>query len=525
MAVAFGAIGAKSAGGTTTISVAHPASVGAGDLLVAGRCLYQVAGIAATDESGWTAGGKLRGGTGTSADNHATMAAADYKEAAGGETGSVTFDQGGTVAGALGLMARYTKGSGVWEVAAATGDDATHAADRSVTSSTTLALAPGDVLVAIAAVDTDAALTITSPTFTASGITFGTVNRRTSGAGVLTGNDGNIEVFDVAVSTGTATVAVTFAFTTATTQCGPVSFLRLRETTPTQQPASGTVAGTSAVIGSSTLRAEATGSVGATSAVTGSAAVGLAASGTVAAASAASASSVLTRPASGTIAATSAASASPSALLGSAGTTAATSATSGAAEVLRFAAGTVAASSDVTGAASSQVAASGTVAASTDTSATAGLSQPTEGTVEAQSDTTGDAGYIGDAAGQVDATSDTYADPTALIGAEGTADATSTVGGSADVLGGPVSLPASGVVTAETTVTGEAGAQFGDPGTVDGISGAVGSASSSADVPVDSGQGSGTAALHAPVATSVMRHRGAAASARVSVATAAIRED
>ena len=229
MAVAFGAIGAKSAGGTTTIDVPHPASVGAGDLLIAGRVLYQVAGISAADEAGWTAGAELRGGTGTSADAHATMAATDYKEAAGGETGNVTFDQTGTVAGCLGIMARYTKGSGTWDVTSASGDDATHAADRSVTTSTNMDLAPGDVLVAVVAVDTDAALTITSPTFTASGITFGTVNRRTSGAGVITGNDGNVELFDVDVSSGTATAAVTFAFTTVTTQCGPASFLRLRE--------------------------------------------------------------------------------------------------------------------------------------------------------------------------------------------------------------------------------------------------------------------------------------------------------
>ena len=43
----------------------------------------------------------------------------------------------------------------------------------------------------------------------ATGITFGTITRRTSGAGVTTGNDGNVELFDAEVTAGTATVAVT----------------------------------------------------------------------------------------------------------------------------------------------------------------------------------------------------------------------------------------------------------------------------------------------------------------------------
>jgi hypothetical protein len=93
-------------------------------------------------------------------------------------------------------------------------------------------LQPGDMLIAIAAIDTDAALTISANTFTASGITFGTVNRRTSGAGSTTGNDGNIELWDALVTAGTADVPITFAFTTATTQCGAVAILRLREISP-----------------------------------------------------------------------------------------------------------------------------------------------------------------------------------------------------------------------------------------------------------------------------------------------------
>lgn len=230
MTAAFGAVGSKSAGGTTTVDVPHPASVGAGDLLVAGRNLWNAPSGAFSDESGWTPGGTLAGGTGTTADAHTTEVRADYKQAAGGETGNVTFDQTGPPGGCLGIMARYTRAApGFWDVATATGDDATHGANRSITTSTNMELKPGDVVVVVVATDTDTSLTITAPAITASGITFGTTNRRTSGAGVTTGNDGNIEIFDAVVSSGSGTAAVTLAFTTVTSQCGPGSFLRLRQ--------------------------------------------------------------------------------------------------------------------------------------------------------------------------------------------------------------------------------------------------------------------------------------------------------
>jgi hypothetical protein len=232
--IAFGAIGTKSAGGTSTISVAYPTGITAGQFLLTARCSWRTAAECNPQaETGWTAGAGIEGGTGT--DDHTSIARSDYATATGSESGSVTFDQAGTLpanSGALGQMLRYTPaGSGtVWSVATATGNDNAHGADRTVNASSSIAFAPGDMLIAIAAVDTDAALTITSPALTASGITFGTTTRRTSGAGVTTGTDGNVEVFDALVTAGTGTVAPTLAFTTATTQCGPVSFIRIRET-------------------------------------------------------------------------------------------------------------------------------------------------------------------------------------------------------------------------------------------------------------------------------------------------------
>ena len=234
--VVFTAIGAKTGADATpnSIDVAHPAGTAASQILVAGRCTWRSsAECDPSDETGWTNQGELAGGTGTAADAHTTIIRADTKELSGSDAGPTSFDQTGTpstTGGATGVIASYTKADSgaTWDVENTTGDDAGHAANRSATGSATIDFAVGDVLVAIAAVDTDAALTITAPALTASGITFSTTNRRTSGAGSTTGNDGNIELFDATVTAGSATVAPTLAFTTGTSQCGPVSFVRLR---------------------------------------------------------------------------------------------------------------------------------------------------------------------------------------------------------------------------------------------------------------------------------------------------------
>lgn len=229
--VSLAALGAKSAGVTATpVSVAYPASIAAKDMILAGVNAYNSTATVTTPASPWAATGDLAGGTGTAADSHTGRIHVDQREATGSESGSVSFALGGTISGALGIMAAYRLGDTTdsWDVATTSGTDDTHAANRSVTGSGTIAFDVDDVLVAFVAVDTDTSLTVTSPAFTASGITFGTTSRLTSGAGVTSGNDGNIDVFEATVTAGTGTVAPTLAFTTATSQCGPVVFVRLR---------------------------------------------------------------------------------------------------------------------------------------------------------------------------------------------------------------------------------------------------------------------------------------------------------
>jgi hypothetical protein len=234
--IGFGTIGTANVGNNTgtTLALAMPASIAAGDMLIAARVGWTSA-ITASNETGWTASGDLAGGTGSSADGHTSRARADRKEAAGGE-GTTTFDWGGTVSGHCGVVARWTKdGAATWDtVETATGTDDAHGTNRSVTASSNMSLQPGDRVIAIVAVDTDTSLaSVASIAFSASGITFGTAARRTThGAGTTAGLDGNVEIFDANVDSGSGTVAVTFSFNTSTSQCGPVVFIKLRENNP-----------------------------------------------------------------------------------------------------------------------------------------------------------------------------------------------------------------------------------------------------------------------------------------------------
>jgi hypothetical protein len=228
VAVAFGSIGSR-VDGTTTCAPAYPTGVTAGHLAVAGRVGWTDPNTTFAAETGWTQQGTQGGGTGSSVDAHTTDLSVDTRELDGSETGSVTFDNG-SPGGSIGVIARYSKdASETWDLVFASGTDDTHGADRSVTASGSIDLAPGDVVVAVVATDTDTSLTITSPAITASGITFGTTTRRTStAAGSTNGVDGNVEIFDATVSSGSGTAAPALAFTTATSQCGPVGFVRLR---------------------------------------------------------------------------------------------------------------------------------------------------------------------------------------------------------------------------------------------------------------------------------------------------------
>lgn len=226
---AFGAIGTKQTTGTTTVAVAYPSGVSAAHVAVAWRCGWTAANVTMDAETGWTRRGSKEGGTGSAADSHTTEISCDTLELVGSESGSVTFDNGASAGGVVGVMIRYSKTGGSWQYAFSSGTDDTHGTDRSVTATTSIALAPGDIISIGIGVDTDDALGETSPAISASGITFNTPTRRGSNsAGSTSGVDGNIVTYEATVTAGSGTVAITFSFTTSVSQCGPIGFLRLR---------------------------------------------------------------------------------------------------------------------------------------------------------------------------------------------------------------------------------------------------------------------------------------------------------
>jgi hypothetical protein len=232
MTVSFFAGSVKNGGfAPDHVFLTYPAPTQAGMLALAGRVTWENMTVKIAD--GWIDTADRQGGTGTGDDAHTTRIHVDRRQLRGTELGLLTLladaPASPTVQGHYGVVVNYQKDGDRWDVVATSGDDAAHGTNRSATGSA-IALRPGDVVVAFAAVDTDTDLAgFASPAITAPGITFGATTRRTSGAGTPQGSDGNIEVFDATVTAGTATAAPTLTFTTTTNQCGPVAFVRLRE--------------------------------------------------------------------------------------------------------------------------------------------------------------------------------------------------------------------------------------------------------------------------------------------------------
>lgn len=233
MPASFRAAGTKTAG-TTAVSVSFPTSGTTDDLDVIGMCSYPPGTNNITPPDGtWTNHGQVNGGTGSSIDNHTTAVNAFTKLSAGNIVGSTVAGCAGA-SGSLGIMLRYQKDSGeTWATVATTsGDDATHGANRSVTGGT-IDLQPGDILVAVMAVDTDTNLAPSAVAISAPGITFDVTTRRSpSTNGTGNGQDGNVDVFDATVTAGSGTVAPTLDVTSAVSSCGPVRFVRIRASAP-----------------------------------------------------------------------------------------------------------------------------------------------------------------------------------------------------------------------------------------------------------------------------------------------------
>jgi hypothetical protein len=231
------AVGVSALGGDATFNVAYPASIAAGDLLV--LIVARKPSVANSgdtpDISGWTSLGAefLGGGYGSTLTTDAgnTGIKAFSRVADGSETGNLTIDIT-TTSVAWGIMFRLSNATGVWGVAAATGQD-TAAGSVSISFSSDPGVTAGDYILGAMSIPTD----VTTPAqfsasaLTQTGVTFGTVTE-VAEPDTATGSDMGGVVFRAPVTAGTSSAAPVYTATaggTTTNVRGPGIFIRVRE--------------------------------------------------------------------------------------------------------------------------------------------------------------------------------------------------------------------------------------------------------------------------------------------------------
>lgn len=221
---------AASAQGTTSINVSYPAGVAAGRIAILIASVKLSSATFGT-VTGFDLIGTQTGGTGTSAnDAGTTRVGVWYRVLTGSESGSVnvTNDTGVSSCGAMSI---YTGTAGGWATPAfVAGSDTGHGANWSAACGAWAAtLNVDDMLVVANSTDTDAAQTITSPTITQTGATFGARTQRNASLST-SGTDSGAYSWDASVTAGSAN-APTWTHTSATSTCGATVIVRLREVT------------------------------------------------------------------------------------------------------------------------------------------------------------------------------------------------------------------------------------------------------------------------------------------------------
>ena len=232
-AVAFADISAA-ASGAGSAAPAYSASTANGDLLVI--CLahkYPAASTPSTPAN-WTAPANNYGrgddglGTGTN-DQGETAATIFYRVASGGcctsGTETVTITSGNA---ADAYMVRFTNATGVWDVAAASGGDASRGANWSAAMGTDPGITTNDMVVVCSARSEGSVISASAEAITAASATFGSETER-GDQGTSTGDNVGIVVSTHAVTGGPATGNATYTFTSATSSSGGTAILRIRE--------------------------------------------------------------------------------------------------------------------------------------------------------------------------------------------------------------------------------------------------------------------------------------------------------
>lgn len=230
-AIQFGGFGAAGAG-TGSVSLAYPANIAAGDVLVAALVNKYPTNGPATP-SGWTLAAQGEGGTGASGlDTGHVYTTVFTKIADGTESGSLTV----TITGgnsAVGRIARYfSNGGGRLAFSATAGSDNTAGTGWSVTGAANPGISAGNLIVAVSGVNTDGR-SFSAEAVTATGCTFDTAVEDMD-AGSTAGDDVRLIISRHFCMTGPASAAPVFTMTAsgsdaATEPAGATVLLVLRE--------------------------------------------------------------------------------------------------------------------------------------------------------------------------------------------------------------------------------------------------------------------------------------------------------
>ena len=233
MAISYSSISSGSQSGSTSVMYRAPASLSAGDLI-----LWCVVNKYPTNGPGTPSGLALLAratvGDGGAAgadvgDVYATVFSRESDGTEDGATESISIP-GGNSATSRSVSYSRSAGSG-WAIATASGSQGAASSSWSVTTGS-LDLAAGDVVVALIAKSGDIDPTHSAHAFSASGVTFGSVNVATLVHGTTQGDDCAMQVVDVPVTAGSGTGPVTFDMTlsgSAGMSSGGVLLVRLRE--------------------------------------------------------------------------------------------------------------------------------------------------------------------------------------------------------------------------------------------------------------------------------------------------------
>lgn len=246
-----GAIAYSAANGTT-VAPAYPAAIAAGDLLVMiiGMKPNVANGGSVTTPSGWTALASLTGaggfGTTLTADLGNTNVFSFYTIAAGGETGNLTVDVAANNV-SWAQMYRYSKTTGEWSVAGATGADTATATAQSIAFSSNPGITTNDQILGAMVIPTDSSTPtqFSGEAFTATGATFAAATE-VSEPDTTAGNDMGGFVARTNVTAGPATANPTMTAnavggtTVNNNTRGPGVLIRIREAAGTA-PTAGTV--------------------------------------------------------------------------------------------------------------------------------------------------------------------------------------------------------------------------------------------------------------------------------------------